>query len=290
MSLINEIDSDFIANSIRMVNIEGYYILLEGETDELVYSKFFNSKKASFEICHGKENLLSAIKILNESNCTQNYIGIIDKDLDHLSKSHSVEDNILETDFHDLEIMCFNSNAFQSFSLEYFSKTKIERYDNLDNIKECIQNLALKISKLRLLNFHNEYNLKFKPNLKNKETKELDYSKFICKKDFKFLGYDIFLEAISKYYNQGLPKNKDVIKKEIEGLDINNFNILNLIHGHDLTSIITLSLKSAIGKSSLSNSKRDDVERAIRLAYSYEDFKKSILYKKIISIDSTLLN
>lgn len=290
MSLIDEIDSDFIANSIRMVKIEGYYILLEGETDELVFSKFFKSENVSFEICHGKENLLSAIKILNVSKCQQNYLGIVDKDLDHFLESHSIEDNILETDFHDLEIMCFTSNAFKSFAIEYYSKNKIERFKNIDVIKDHIRDLALQVSKLRLINFQNKYNLKFKPNLKNKENKELDYTKFICKKDFKFLGYDTFLDSISKYYNQGLPKDKNLIKKEIQELDINNTDVYSLIHGHDLTSIISLSLKSVLGKSSVSNSKRDDVERAIRLAYSLDDFKDSKLYQKIISIDASLLN
>ncbi|WP_291088030.1 MULTISPECIES: hypothetical protein [unclassified Empedobacter] len=290
MCLKDEIDGDFIANSIRMVKTEGYYILLEGENDELLFSKFFKDEYSSFEICHGKENLLSTIKILNQSNSTQNYIGILDKDLDFLNSEYSLERNVLYTDYHDLEIMCFASQAFNSVALEYFSKTKIKRFNNLESLKTHIIDLALQISKLRVLNFHNDYNIKLKPNQKNKETKELDYSKFICKKEFKYLGHKILLETISKYYNQGLPKKEETIINEINKLDISEMEILNLIHGHDLTTIIALGLKNSIGKSSLKASKREDIERALRLAYNYENFKNTLLYQKIISIDSRLLN
>lgn len=290
MSLKTEIDSDFIANSIRMAKIEGYYILLEGENDELLFSKFFNPDFATFEICHGKEKLLSAIKILNESGVTQNYIGIVDKDLDFLNSDYVLEDNVFDTDYHDVEIMCFNSNAFKSFALEYFSKSKIERYKDLANLKTHIIDLALQVSKLRIINFYENYNIKLKPNQKKNENKEVDYSKFICKKELKYLGHEILLDTISNYYNQGLSQNKDIIVKDIENLDISKLETLNLIHGHDLTTIITLGLKSSIGKSSLSSTKREEVERALRLAYSYEDFKTSQLYQKIISVDSKMLN
>lgn len=290
MSLREEIDDVFIANTIRMVKIDGYYILVEGENDELLFSKFFNLDYSSIEICHGKEKLLSVIKILETENTLQKYLGIVDKDLEFLNTNNPTFDTLIETDYHDLEIMCFVSDAFKSFALEYFSKNKIKRFGDLAQLKNHIIELALQISKIRLLNFLKEYNLKLKPNKKKQETKELDYSKFICKKEFKYLGHDILLNTLSKYYNQGLPAEIKTLIKEIEELDTTKINALDLIHGHDLTNIISLGIKNCIGKSSLSNTKREDVERAIRLSYNYNDFKNSELFKKINAIDLNLLN
>ena len=84
MSIREEIDGDFMANSLRMNSFQGYSVLVEGENDELFYSKFLDEKKVQIEICHGKKNVLDAIKILDENNKNKKYIGIVDKDYDFL--------------------------------------------------------------------------------------------------------------------------------------------------------------------------------------------------------------
>src|SRR5699024_8119119 len=120
-------------------------------------------------------------------------------------------------------------------------------------------------------------------------TNELKYTKFICKDSYDFLGTEKLLETIKRYYNQNLPKTNEEIIKELETLDLSKYEILDIVHGHDLSNIIVIGLKKVIGKSSLNNTKRDEVERALRLSYSREEFAKTQIYRKLMLISDALI-
>tara|TARA_R100000988_G_C3988182_1_gene161095 strand:+ start:398 stop:1270 length:873 start_codon:yes stop_codon:yes gene_type:complete len=289
MSLKEEIDGVFIANSIRMDSFNEYYILVEGENDELFYSKFLNENQTQIEICHGKDNVLNAIKILDNTKHGKKYIGLVDKDYDFLFDEIIESENLIRTDFHDIETMCISSESFDNFTKEYFNKSKTEKLKtkNSKSIKEHIIDLALPMAQIRIVNAINQYAIKFKPS--GKETKPLDYSKFICKNSYDFLGFENLLEALKKYYNQGLPiKNEDLIN-QIKSLDLSKYEILDICHGHDLTKIIVIGMKKVIGKSNLSNTKQEEIERVLRLAYSKEDFDKTTVRRQIMTFSEGLL-
>lgn len=289
MSLKQEINGDFIANTVRMDTFQGYYVLVEGENDELFYSKFLNENEVQLEICHGKENVLEAIQILDKNNTRKKYIGIVDKDYDFLNENVFESTNLIRTDYHDIETMCISSSAFEDFSKEYCKVDKVNKIcsDSKKSLKEHIFELAKPIAGMRILSIKNNYTLKFKPS--GKETKELDYTKFICKDKYEFLGLDELMNALSRYYNQGLPKTNKELIEELESLDIDKYEILDIIHGHDLSNIIVVGLKKTIGKNSLNNTKRDEVERVLRLAYSKEEFTKTNLYGVLEKISTTII-
>lgn len=289
MSIRQEIDGDFIANSLRMDSFQGYYVLVEGENDELFYSKFLDEKEVQIEICHGKENVLDAIQILDENSRNKKYIGLVDKDYDYLLDNIFESDNLIRTDFHDVETMCISSSGFDDFSKEYCKASKVEALcsEKSKNLREHIIELAKPIAGLRILSVKNKYSLKFKPS--SRETKELDYTKFICKNNYDFLGLEDLLKSLERFYNQGLPKSNEELIKELKSLDLSKYEILDIVHGHDLSNIIVIGLKKTIGKSSLNNTKRDEVERALRLSYSREEFKGTNIYQSLNSISSRIL-
>ena len=289
MSLKNEINGYFVANSVRMDSFGGYYVLVEGENDELFYSKFLDKSEVQIEICHGKDNVLEAIEILDKNGASKKYVGIVDKDYDFMVEKPVESKNLVKTDYHDIETMCISSTAFEDFSKEYFKSDKVENLcsKKTKSLKEHLLDLARPIAKLRILSIQNNYNLKFKPS--GRETKELDYTKFICKDNYDFLGNDRLLQAIERFYNQGLPKSNEELIQELESLDLTKYEILDIVHGHDLSNIIVVGLKKSIGKSSLDTTKRDEVERALRLSYSREEFSKTQIFKKLNAISNTLI-
>lgn len=289
MSVREEIDGFFIANSIRMDSFDGYYVLVEGENDELFYSKFLNDEIVQIEICHGKDNVLEAIKILDKNKPKKKYIGLVDKDYDFITNDKIDSENLIRTDFHDIETMCISSDSFNHFSKEYFNSSKIEQLTSkrTKSIKEHLISLAIPLAQLRIVSLKNQYSIKFKPN--GKETKQLDYTKFICKDSFSFLGNEQLIGAIERYYNQGLPKKNEEIIAEIESLDLSKYEILDICHGHDLTKIIVIAMKKALGKSSLTNTKQEEVERALRLAYNKEDFNQTNIKKQLDAISKDLI-
>ncbi|WP_437823717.1 DUF4435 domain-containing protein [Tenacibaculum mesophilum] len=289
MSVREEIDGDFIANSLRMDSYKGYYVLVEGNNDELFYSKFLNENEVQIEICHGKENILQAVQILDENNANKKYIGLVDKDYDFLKDSPVESNNLIRTDYHDIETICISSKAFEDFSKEYCKEEKVDKICNevSKSLKEHILELARPIAGIRILSIKNNYTIKFKPS--GKETKELDYTKFICKDKFRFLGLNTLMSTLERYYNQGLPKSNEEIISELEALNLDEYEILDIVHGHDLSNIIVIGLKKTIGKSSLNKTKRDEVERALRLAYSKEEFTKTEIFRNLKAISSKIL-
>ncbi len=290
MSIKEEIDGNFIANSIRMDSFNGYYILVEGQTDELFYSKFLNNEESNILICHGKENVIDAIHILDKSKTHVKYIAIVDKDYDFLDNNMPISNNLLRTDFHDVETMCIQSICFDDFSREYIKEEKVNEIciSKSKTLREHIYEIALPIARARILSYKNNYSLKFKP--VGNEKKELDYTKFICKNSYSFLGNTEMLNTLKIYYSQGLPKTIEEINKELEALNLKKFDILDIVHGHDLTNIIVIGIKKSIGKSSFSNIKREEVERALRLVYSKQEFIKTKLYENLSKLSPNVLN
>lgn len=288
MSLKNEITGEIIANSLCMDTYDEFYVLVEGETDELFYSKFLDNTKCTIEICQGKQNVIDAISILNNRNKRIKYFGIIDKDYEFLISTQEV-DNIIKTDYHSVETMCLKSSSFENLVKEYFDSNKIDKLNtNGDfNLVEHILELTKQIAQIRMLSINEKYYFQFKPT--GKQSKELDYTKFICKNTFSYLGLDNLLDTVKKYHNQGVHlSNKDLISK-IKELDSDKYEILDICHGHDISRVIVVGMKKAIGKNSLVNTNVDEIERAMRLTYSREDFYKTEIKKKIEIISKELI-
>lgn len=53
-----------------------------------------------------------------------------------------------------------------------------------------------------------------------------------------------------------------------------------ILHGHDVTSVLALLTKT-LGKKGLDINKREQVELYFRLAYSFDCFKKTMLFKSM---------
>ncbi len=290
MSLRDEITPNIIANTICQDIYEGYYILVEGDTDELFFSKFLNAEKSQIEICHGKENVIETIQILNKRNNKKKNktLAIVDKDYDFLDNTEYPE-NIIQTDFHDVEMMCLKSESFDSVAKEYFSKKKIEKLkqDQVDCIRSYFLSIIKPISELRIISKKENLNLSFKTT--KKRPKELKYEKFICKDNFVFKGYDELINTVKTYYNQAIHLNNQELIDKIKQLDLEKYDAFDICHGHDLSRIIQIGLKKKIGKSKLTSVTIDEIERALRLAYSLVDFAKTDLKKKLDKINKELV-
>ncbi|HSC52345.1 MAG TPA: DUF4435 domain-containing protein [Phnomibacter sp.] len=292
MALIDEIDAEFIANSIIIDTYDGYYVLVEGETDDLFFTKFLNKSLCQIEVCNGKENVKEVLEIINSHlKKKEKTIGIIDKDFDSiLAPSIPYPCNLLLTDFHDIEMMCVNSESFEYFSNEYFSKIKLSNFIkemNISSIKDYLLNLVRPISELRIISQCENLNLAFKQT--KEKTKELDFKKFICKDKFTFKGYPLLIETIKTYYNQGVKLDATDIEKKIKALDLTNFSNYDICKGHDFSRVLIIGILKRIGKSSITTLTTEELERSLRLAYTMADFQKTNLKKQLDSINPKIV-
>ena len=79
-------EEEFWASEIAMNPLTS--VLVEGESDVLLYSKFLNLSLCSIEEMRGKEKLLKIMEILdNIKSKTKRTIAIVDADLDHLTQT-----------------------------------------------------------------------------------------------------------------------------------------------------------------------------------------------------------
>lgn len=286
MSVKNEIDLDFIANEICMdKSYDGIYLILEGDSDELLFSKFVKEESCDIRVADGKENVINLIEMLNNRG-KDKVIAIVDKDLDWMNSSTHYSSNVYTTDYHDIEIMCVFSDSFGYVMKEFCSKRKLVNFASIDKLREYIVMLSLPIAHFRIYDKENNLNLSFKPN--GKKEKELDYTKFIDKLSFEFLGYEVMIETVKRYYNQAISLNTENIINGIHEICNRELKVENMLHGHDVTNIISIGLKKKIGKSITQNANSEDIERSLRLAYTFSDFSKTQLYQDIITYSNRI--
>ncbi len=217
MGVKSEITLEHIANTICMdKSYGGCYVLLEGESDELLFSKFTVKENCDFEILDGKENVLNLVEILNSRNF-ERVIAIVDKDYDWFENNlEKYPQNVLVADNHDIEIMCFSSESFNHVIKEFCSITKIKSLGTEFDLRKHLIELSKPIAYLRLHNKKANLGLYFKPNAEREN--ELDYAKFICKNDFVYKGDDSLITTVKRYYSQAQHLDNEEIKKHLDDL------------------------------------------------------------------------
>jgi len=268
-NLKSHVNENDVAGSIRQQlrhpsGADKVWIIVEGETDQKLFSKLIDGPHVKFEFNPsgwGKAPLLRTVSELLKE--TDSVLGIRDADFLHLEGKKETAENIFLTDFHDSEMMIVScDNAFHSVTAEYANKEK----DASAFRKKLLKSIVF-ISGLRWINDAEGLAL-----------------------NFNGLGFGSFYDGESVVLDE---KNclKEVMKrspgkkKEISEEDVSSkiknisdlLNLLNLCNGHDFQRAFALCVSC--------NSKKgvNDVEigKAFRVAYRFEDFQKSDLYRQL---------
>ena len=97
-----------------------WVFLVEGKSDKVFFGKFVIPKCFQISICDGNSNLQQIASILKERSFTK-YLGVIDSDFRKLDGDEIDDNQIFQTDFHDIEISIFESQALADVLNKYFS-------------------------------------------------------------------------------------------------------------------------------------------------------------------------
>src|SRR5690242_1574267 len=124
----NEIDGDTVAAEAVMLRAAkiSCIMLVEGASDERLFVHFTDQDHCDIVVCHGRENALDALGIL-ESRSVAGVLCVIDADFSTLTRETFDSANVVLTDDHDLEVSLFKSSAFDRVLGELGSPTKIMR-------------------------------------------------------------------------------------------------------------------------------------------------------------------
>lgn len=254
-------------------------VLVEGETDVLLYEKFIDITICRLYPLQGKEKVMDIINSINKAGI-ERVCAIIDADLDYIT-GKKYTNNIFITDGHDAETMMLLSNAFARVIKEYYQSKYCCDSNEIIKTRKKLISLALPLAYLRLLSKNLSLNFAFKP--VEDTSKCFPYSKFIeaNNKKIEHLAISKLIQIVCSYNNnQGAGKDQQQMEIQLTELMKKKYEEKYILHGHDLMNIIALSLKY-YGKSNKKNKVADDIETAFRLAYSIDYFKTTTLYSAL---------
>ncbi len=268
-----------IANSIMMdKTFTGNYVIVEGESDSLFFSKFTDKTNNRISIAFGYENVIEIIKI-SEKRKRKGVLGIIDSDFNNILNHRNPSINLLQTDTHDLETLIIKSETFEYVTNSLCSKRKLKEFEKSINLslRDYLLELSKPLALFRLVNQLEELGLMFKPSFQ--DGKELKFEKIIDKRTFTFLGEKQMFDSVKNYYNQAPALIYENIKEKIDKLAKKRYNIWQLCNGHDIIKIFAIGLKQKIGSKNIS---AIEIEKQLINSYDSAFFKETDLFKKII--------
>ncbi|MFC9709278.1 hypothetical protein ACFTRD_14125 [Paenibacillus sp. NPDC056933] len=273
--MIEYITPDRIANSIMQDStFLGHYLLVEGKKDLKLFNKFISSKVA-IKVAWGCENVKEVLNILDFRGHTKSF-GVVDADFSTILEIPNNSENLFLTDFHDIEVMMFESNALQTV-LNILGKNTNDKYSDVQEIREKLFELGVELGYLKLANKMYDLGLSFKP--ERIEGNQLKYKKFVSEVDFSFLGEDKMVETVIDYSRSRSSKTLDFeeimsalinVKKEI-------YDQNHLVNGHDLSNLLYIFLKKLIKSTNKMLVDFNSIEDSLLLAYETNDFVKTKL-------------
>ncbi|MGB5926994.1 MAG: DUF4435 domain-containing protein [Cyclobacteriaceae bacterium] len=282
--MVEHIKPERIANSLMQhSSFKGSYLIVEGQSDFLLYGKFINKESCKIKIAFGSDSIEKVIKILDDRRFGRG-LGIIDADFKRITDTDISTSIILMTDYHDIELLVFMSPAFETVLQLYCQENKRKALENNrnKNIRSIILDLATPLAYLRWTNHKYNLGLTFKP--KKPDAKFLKYTNFIKTDTLAHFPPEKMIETVLNYSRnrsiKNLPSKRDLInyyKKEKD----KEFSLIQICNGHDITNILSISLKKGIGNMNSKECSHKVIENAFILAYDSEHFKTTELYNNI---------
>lgn len=269
--------ADSIASSIRMERSQftGSFLIVEGGTDAKIYNNFLEEGQCQIEIAFSKDNAIKIIEILNKDTF-EGILAIIDADFDILNSKKYYQENIFLTDFHDIECLIFTSPALEKILIEFGSEQKIRKIEQTcgKSVKEIIIELGAFIGYLLRISLNENLGLHF-----GDEDKKLDFSKFINKDNLSF-DLDKFITIIKNNSEKFSTNNQQLIDKISLAIK-ENLELKQIARGKDLTEILCVGLRKAIGTNNAIHINSEIILKSMRVAYDFRFFASTQLYADV---------
>jgi hypothetical protein len=271
----DQITPDRIANTIRLLrgDHEGVFLIVEGDSDKLIYERLVNKQEVRVTIASGKNNAIKALSILEKEDNFRRVVAVIDADFSRIEQQIPDSNNLFLTDEHDLEMMLIKSAAFDKLLKERGSEEKIKAFT--EDIRETLLKLGQEIGKLRWLSLRNKLDLKFEG---------LNFKNFIDQKNLS-INIDKLIISI-KNNSQKLSLDEQQIKQDLSVISDENHDPWQLCCGHDFIGILAIALCKVLGTWNANDVKTEVLERELRLAYELSYFYQTQIYQLMVNWQS----
>lgn len=268
----DEIEPSTLAAEVLMLRAasDNTILIVEGPSDERVFINFIEADECEIVIAHGRHNAIEATSILKK-RALSGVLCIVDQDFSKFLDDDPSSENILTTDDHDLETTIFRSEAFNRVLAEFASPTKIANAKSKwRELRTPIVLAAYPIGLLRLYSLQACLHLTFegvRPVYVDRRTLAVNL--------------DLMIKTIAAHSMKSV--DFDSIRAFFDRWPTGHRDPWTICCGHDLTEIFGKSLQSLLGSRRAIEVDHEATERALRLAFSFHDFRRTNLYKSIRS-------
>lgn len=279
-SLIPSIE-ELITEIVSLSTDTRPWLIVEGESDILFFEQRFSTKYSiSYEERKGWEGVTKLMEEWNKISVTERkgkiLLGVIDKDFHDLIGT-LIPENVIMIDHRDIEIMMFeNDEALHKVLLEFGSKDKLpitQDRVNLDEVRKCIYELALPLTKLRLANaLISDINLTFE--------KPFNFKGIVDLRPLTLKLPDL-INKLSIHSRCSKESIQQVFSNE---LITKSYPYNQISNGHDVICLLGKSLQKhygSVGEAKLVEG--DKLEGHFRLSLPNSDFENSTFGQKILS-------
>ena len=269
------ISGSILANEVRLGRAVhcGSFFLVEGAEDSKLFSKFIELNSCSIIICHGKDNLLEALNILEEDSFS-GALGFADKDFSDYIGFSKCGENIVYTDDTCVEVMILMSDALVNTVRELgdVNKVKLEEQTSGQKLHDILFDEAAILGALRILSLQRDWNFKFK---------DMKY-KFVDKRDWKIDLPRMIAYLLSRSSGVKLPPQAE-IEELAQSLKDDNSPAKKICQGHDCVRLLGRAIRKRLGSDGKFDSPEGSVQlgRILRLSYEYAFFQSTDAYRKI---------
>lgn len=267
-----EVDAEVIVSEILMLRTdpEKAMFIVEGGGDEKLLWNVIDHEACEIIIAEGKENALAAMGIVKKE-CTPGVICLVDRDYDDFLGINVASDNVIVTEYHDIEQIILRSNALGKILLEMGSKQKVAKLTNGGkSVFEVLVDSAHPLGALRYVALRDKIPLKFK---------KMSYQSFDRKTiiaDKKQMCRDIINHSKCDV-------NGNDMLDLINEVALQNHDRSMICNGHDLTELLGKALQSLIGSQKAIFVTKEEIESKLRLAFGINDFQKTKIYSDIVA-------
>lgn len=258
-----------VANSIRQARelLSSTFLIVEGDTDSRFYKIFFGDNDCQTQVAHNKDNAVKALEILQRENY-QGILAIVDTDFDLLEEKVNENPDLFFTDFHDCECVIVTSPALEKVISEFGSDEKIRNFGK--DVREFLFEIGTFIGYLRWISLTEGLNLTFE---------DIDFGKFVKRDDLTFdLG-----SLINTVQNKSQRPDLDgtILVEKINSLAVHNHDKRQVSCGKDLVEILSIGFQRVLGTNNSGKVASEILARDLRLAYEFEFFVSTHLYRSV---------
>lgn len=241
----------------------GSILLVEGPSD----SKFWASRivdDCERIVGGGKENVICCIQRLDALRI-EGVLGIIDADFDVLLGRDFLSNNLVVTDYSDLECMLIDSVAFERVIGEFGNSNKIKQFETQNNqtILSALIERSLVFGKLRLAAKIFDLDI---------IGAHISVTRFLEEDSWQIDECSLLSAILPVKGNISISKLRECVAK------LSAAETWCVVRGHDILSILRIGLISVLGDNK-GNFAIENIARVLRAGYSHDELVLTKLWK-----------